>query len=220
MSAQVKRPWLSRTAPRASGFSRANFSSQRPSSKPGRFQGSQPMSSPKISRVSSCEVGGGGDGDDGVGVHVVDVVARDVGVERGVDRGGAGVEAEGGVGEVADHLVLVVGAAVEGFEGFELRHVEGGEAVELHRADVAAGALDPEDFDGFAGERVGLGDLGGGVAAAIVGDALVAAEEVGAVEEEFGLAHAGGAGVVPAALQSTGACVLRHCRSSPLYGLS
>ena len=48
-------PWLSRTTPLACGFSAQNFPSHSPSSKPGRFHGSQPISLPNTSRVSARE---------------------------------------------------------------------------------------------------------------------------------------------------------------------
>jgi hypothetical protein len=118
-------------------------------------------------------------------------------MERGIDRGRARVEVEGRVRQVADHLVFVLDPAVELLEAAELVHVEGREAVELDRAHVAARALYPQDLDGFAGERVLLHDLGGGVAAAVIGDAFVRAQKVGAIDEPFGLGHAGGLRIVP-----------------------
>ena len=46
-------------------------------------------------------------------MHVVDMLVRHEGVQRRVDRGGARIEVEGAVGQVADHLVFVLDAAVE-----------------------------------------------------------------------------------------------------------
>src|SRR5439155_26490823 len=51
------------------------------------------------------------------------------------------------------------------------------------RAQTAAGTLHPEHFDRLAAERVFLHDLGGRVSAAGVGDPLVAAEQVRAVNQ-------------------------------------
>ncbi len=161
----------------------------------------------------------GGDGDDRVGVHVVDVGARHVGVQRRVNRGGARVEGEGAVGQVAHHLVLEVDAAVEALQRLELRRVEGGEAVEPDGADVAARALDPEHLDRLAGERVGLRHLGRGVAAAVVGDALVRAEQIRAVEQQLRLAHPRGPSRIPEVLQQVAGLKLEHrplpCRPWP-----
>src|SRR5439155_464401 len=61
--------------------------------------------------------------------------------------------------------------------------VERGEVGERAGAQVTSGALDPEDLDGLAGDRVRLGELGRGVPAARVGDALIRAEQVGAVNQ-------------------------------------
>ena len=52
------------------------------------------------------------DGDNGVGVHVIDVPGRDIGVQRRVDAGRAGVQVEGAMGQVGDHLVFVFDAAI------------------------------------------------------------------------------------------------------------
>ena len=150
-------------------------------------------------------VGRGRDGDDRVRVHVVDVLAREEGVERRVDRGGARVEVEGRVRVHADHVVLgrglqaLVGArGVDLLQGDELVLVEGGEVLARAGAEIAAGALDPEHLGGRAGERVLLGELGRRVAAAGVGDALVAAEEVRAVDEAGDGIEGRRLGVVPA----------------------
>ncbi len=100
--------------------------------------------------------GRGGQGDHGVGMHMVDVGERQVGVQRRVDRGRARVEVEGAVGQVAHHLVLVRQAAIELFQAQQLVEIKGRKAVQLHRADVAARPLHPQDVHRRAGERIGL----------------------------------------------------------------
>ncbi len=147
---------------------------------------------------------GSGDGDDRVGVHVIDVLAGEEGVQRGIDRGGARIEVERGVEIHVHHRVFGLGldafvglGGIDLLEGDELVLVEGREVVALAGAEVAAGAFDPEDFDFLASERVEFEELGGGVAAAGVGDALVAAEEVGAINEAGNGIEGGGFGVVP-----------------------
>ena len=146
----------------------------------------------------------GCNGDDSIRVHMIDALAGQEAVERRVNRGGAGIEVEGGVGVGADHIVLglglesLVGAgAVALLEADQLFLVEGGEVFALGGAEIAAGTFDPEDLDQFAGEGILLHDLGGGVAAAGVGDALVGAEEVGAVDELVDGIELGGLGVIP-----------------------
>ncbi len=141
------------------------------------------------------------DRDHRVRVDMVDVAIGQVGVQRRVDAGGARVEVEGAVRQVAHHLVLVREAAIEALQLVELGHVERREAIALHRAEIATGALDPEHGHLLAGQRIGHRQLGRGVAAAIVGDPLVAAQQVGAVEQPPRLVEAGGVSVVPAILQ-------------------
>ena len=65
-------------------------------------------------------------------------------------------------------------------------------------------------IDGLARQRIGLAELGGGVAAAVVGDAFIGAEEVGAVEQELQLAHALGFRRVPQSLQAGRSLLVEH----------
>ena len=150
------------------------------------------------------------DRDHCVGVHMVDVTIGKVGVESRVDRRRAWVEGEGAVRKVADHLIFMCRTPVEAAQPFQLVHVEGGEPVELHRADVAAGALHPEHRRHLAAERVCHLDLGRGVAAAVVGDPLVGAEQVRAVEEPTRLVQPGRHPVVPQARQALAVSRFRH----------
>jgi hypothetical protein len=143
-------------------------------------------------------------GDDGVAVHVVDVAMGDEAVGRGVDGGGARVEVEEAVGEEPRHLVLVLLAAVDRLQGLQLVDVEGGEAVHAGRAQVAPGALDVEHADLLPREGVDLLDLGRGVAAPVVRDATVGAQEVRTVDELLRLGEARGLGVVPEVRQAVG----------------
>ena len=127
-------------------------------------------------------------------------------MQRGIDAGRARIEVEGAVGQVAHHLVLVRDAAIEALQPVQLVQVECGEPIQLHRAEVAAGALDPQHRDRLAGQRIARLQLGRGVAAAIVGDALVGAQQVRAVEQPPRLVEAGGVGIVPAVLQRCRGC--------------
>ena len=109
--------------------------------------------------------------------------AVDEAVHRGVDRrGGAAAAVEAEV-ERGDHLVLAVLARVdvdEGAQAVEAQHREPGLG---ERAEVAAGALHPQQLDVGAGGGVDLGALGRGVAAGVVGVPRVGAEPVRPVEE-------------------------------------
>ena len=110
---------------------------------------------------------------------------RDKTVQRRVDGGGARVEIERAMRIHRHHVIL--GGRLETFVGApgvkllqteQLRLVERGEIFFRGCAQITAGAFDPEDFNRLAGERVSLGDLGGSIAAAGVGDALVSAQLV------------------------------------------
>ena len=147
---------------------------------------------------------GSGDRDDRVRVHVVDVLAREEAVQRGVDRRGARVEVEGGVVVHRDHVVLglglkaLVGAGgVGGLKADELVLIEGGEVVAVAGAEVAAGTLDPEDLGVGAGQGVLPDDLGRGVAAAGVRDALVGAELVRTIDQTADRIELRGFGIIP-----------------------
>ena len=147
--------------------------------------------------ASSASAFAGGNRDHRVGMDMVDMRVRNKAVQRRVDRGRARVEIERAVVEERHHLVLVREPAIEALQAEQLVQVEGREAVELHRADIAARALDPEHLDRLAGQRVLFVELGRGVAAAEIGDAQVAAEQVRAVEQQARRVEAGRVRVVP-----------------------
>ena len=152
----------------------------------------------------------GRDGDDRVGMDVIDVSFRHIGVQRRVDAGRPGVQRKGAMGQIAHHLVLMRDAAILALQRAQLVHVKRGEAVHAHGPDVAARSLDPQHLDLFAGQGVGLKHLGAGVAAAIVRHPLVRAQQVRAVKQLFRFAHPGGAGIVPQVFQPVGGHDLRH----------
>ena len=145
-----------------------------------------------------------GDRDDGVGVHVVDMLAGKEAVERGVDGRGARIQVEGGVVVHADHVVFglgleaLVGAGGVGLlQADELVLIEGGEVIAVAGAEVAAGTFDPEHLGVGAGQGILLDDLGGGVAAAGVRDALVGSELIGAIDQTADRIELRGFGIVP-----------------------
>ena len=95
------------------------------------------------------------DRDDRVRMNVIDMAVRDEAVQRRVDRGRARIEVESAMVVERDHLVLMGEAAIDRLKAVELVHIERREAVELHRADVAARALDPKNLCWSAGQRIG-----------------------------------------------------------------
>ena len=120
-------------------------------------------------------VGGGRERDAGVGVEVVDVGRVDEAVHRGVDRRRRAALAEQAVVERGDHLVLALDARVDVDERAQPVEPEHREAGLGQRPEVAARALDPQQLDGRAGDRVDGLALGRGVAAGVVRVARVGA---------------------------------------------
>ena len=90
-------------------------------------------------------------------------------MERRVDRGGARVQVEGAVGQVADHFIFVSNAPIECFQRLKFLHVKRGKAVALHRADITARALDPKNLDVCAPGSMLLASNAPDPAASIIG---------------------------------------------------
>ena len=83
----------------------------------------------------------------GIGVEVVDVGGVDEAVHRGVDRRRRAAPAVQAVVERGDHLVLALDARIDVDERAQAVEAQDGEAGLGERAEVAAGALDPEQLD-------------------------------------------------------------------------
>ena len=137
-------------------------------------------------------------------MHVVDMLPREEAVQRGVDRRSTWVQVESRVVIHPDHVIFrlgfqtLVGArGVRLLEADQLILIKGGEVLAIAGAEVAARALDPEDRRIEAGQRILLDNLGRGVAAASVGDALVGPELVGAVDKAADRIELRGFGIVP-----------------------
>jgi len=149
-------------------------------------------------------LGAGRHRDGRVRVGMIHVTIRNKTVQRCVDGRRAWVEVEGAVGVGADHRILHrcfwplgIGGLVFALETLELVHVEGGEAVLFGGAEVPAGALHPKNLGVLAGERILLGDLGGGVPAPGVGQGRILADQVGAVDEPGDRIEGVGDGIFP-----------------------
>ena len=111
-------------------------------------------------------------------MQVVDVRRVDEAVHRGVDRRRRAALAVQAVVERGDHLVLAVDAGVDVHERAHAVQAQHREARLGEGAEVAAGALHPQQLDGLAGDRVGLGALRGRVAAGVVRVLRVGAEAI------------------------------------------
>ena len=149
-------------------------------------------------------IGRGRERDPGIRVEVVDVVGLDQAVHRGVDRRrrpATPVEAEV---ERGDHLVLALDARVDVDQPAQPVQPQDGEARLGQRAEVAAGALDPQQLDRQPGHRVDAGALGRGVAPGVVGVPRVGARGGSSAREER-----------PTAELASGATGLRLMRPNP-----
>ena len=116
--------------------------------------------------------------DDGIGVHMVDVREREIGVKRRINRCRPRIERERAVREITDHLVFVLYAAIKRLEPEQPIEIERREAIALHRADVAARSLHPKHRDIGAGKRIDTGKFSGRVAATEIGDREIGAEKI------------------------------------------
>ena len=128
--------------------------------------------------------------DDCVGVHVVHELCGNKTVQRRVNGRRARIEIERRVIVGGDHVVLglrlqtfVAARSVRFLHAEQFRLIERGKIFAQAGAQVAAGTFDPEHFDIFTSQGIFLHELGGSVATAGVGDALVAAEFIGAVNK-------------------------------------
>ncbi len=74
-------------------------------------------------------------------------------------------------------------------------------------AQVSPAALDPHHGNGLAGERVFLTEFGRGIAATGVGDPLVRAQEVGAVDQACDGVERSGLGADPMRAERAGGCL-------------
>ena len=126
---------------------------------------------------------GGGEGDAGVGVEVVDVRRLDEGVHRRVDRRRSAPRTVPAEVERGDHLVLPVDSGVDVDEGAHPVEAQHGEPVRRERAEVAAAALHPQQLHRSGCRRIDVDALRRRVPAGVVGVAGVGSETVGAPDE-------------------------------------
>ena len=107
-------------------------------------------------------------------------------MHRGVDGRSRAAFAVQAVIERGDHLILAVDAGIDIGQGAEPVEPEHGKAAFSQRAEIAAGAFDPEQFDRRTGDRIGSGPLRRSVAAGVVGVAGICPDPVAALDQ---LAH-------------------------------
>ncbi|MNS67178.1 hypothetical protein D3C72_1004230 [compost metagenome] len=147
---------------------------------------------------------GGGNRDDRIGMHVVDMIIRYETVQRRIDGGRARIEVEGAMRQEADHAILVLHTLVNALQRFQLIEIKRRKTVELDGADIAAGTLHPHDTDLLARQRIGFEHLCGCVAATVIGDALVRTQQIGAIKQLARLIERLGVSIVPTAFEKAG----------------
>ncbi len=145
-------PWPPRIVPIARGFSALIACDVQPELEARTAPGHPDDRVAEDRAGERGAVGGGGDRDARIGVQVVDVGGIHERVHRRVDRGGGAALAVEAVVERGDHLVLAVDAGVHVDERAHAVEAEHGQSRLGERAQVAAGAFDPEQFDGGSGD--------------------------------------------------------------------
>ena len=147
VSPQAVMPWPPRIAPIASGWSRADRGDVEAELEAGPAPRDPGHPVAEAAAGQRLAVGGGRERDAGVRVEVVDVGGVDEPVHRGVDRRRRAAAAVQAVVERGDHLVLALDARVDVDERAQPVQAQDGEAGLGQRAEVAAGALDPQQLD-------------------------------------------------------------------------
>ena len=183
MSPHAVMPWPPRTQPMACGFSRLDLGDVQAQLETGPAPRHPDHLVAEDLAGQLLTVGGGGDGDAGVGMQMINMGGVDQAVHRGVDRRRRAALAVQAVVERGDHLVLALDARIDVDQGAHPVQPQHGQPGLLQRAEVATGALDPEQLDRLTGDRIGLGALGGGVAAGVVGVLRIGAEPVAPADE-------------------------------------
>ena len=131
-------PWPPRITPMACGCVRRTSAMSRPSWKPGPAPRHPHDAVAEALLGQRLAVDGGGQGDAGVGMEVVDVRRLDEAVHRRVDRRRRAAAAVAAEVERGDHLVLAVDARVDVDQRPQPVEAEHGQPVGGERAEVAA----------------------------------------------------------------------------------
>ena len=154
VSPQAVMPCPPRMQPMACGFASLIAAMSSPSWNPGRRHGTHTTESPKHLRGQRLAVGGRRERDARVRVQVVHVRRVDQRVHRRVDRRRRTALAVQAVVERRDHLVLALDARVHVDQRAQPVQAQHREVLLRQRAQVTARALDPEQLDVRARDRV------------------------------------------------------------------
>src|SRR5579863_2390581 len=106
-------------------------------------------------------------------MQMVDVFEGQEGVQRSVDGGGNGIVSERAERIHRHHFVFKLDASITAGERMNLVQVQRREPISLNAADIAAASFDPQDFLFGTVKRIGIEDLGAGIASTEVGDAKI-----------------------------------------------
>ena len=148
VSPQAVMPCPPRMAPMASGLVAPDGGDVEAELEARPSPGTHATRSPKHAPGQRLAVGGGRQRDARVGMQVVDVRRVDEAVHRGVDRRRGAATAVQAVVERGDHLVLALDARVDVDERAQTVEAQDRETGLGEGAEVAAGALDPQQLDG------------------------------------------------------------------------
>ena len=145
-----------------------------------------------------------GDGDDGVGMQMIDVSERHECVQRRVDRARARVQIEHAMAVHRIHRIFdwrfrtaVRSTLVDLPHGADLVEIERRESVTLSRTQVTARPFHPEDLHLLACEWIALEQLGRRVSTARVRERQVLAQLVGSVDQAIEAVESLGVLVLP-----------------------
>src|ERR1700723_3159120 len=118
-------------------------------------------------------------------------------MQRGIDGGRRGVVTKRAERVHADDLVFQLNATIDPRECKYFIEVQGGKALHLNAAQVAAAPLYPEHGLLLPVQRIGPLEFRAGVAAAEIGDAQIGSKQVGAIAQQSGGIEGFGMALIP-----------------------
>ena len=149
-------------------------------------------------------------GDAPVRMQVIDVRERQKTMQRRVDRGGNAILTEGAQRIHLHHFVFIFRAAIFLLEALQLFRIQRGQPSDLDTSQIAAAALDPQNFFLFSAEGIRLLNFRTGVSPAKVGDAKVGAQQIRAVTQQFGWVETASDLLLPTVFQIAQTCFDLH----------
>ncbi len=124
-----------------------------------------------------------GEGDDGIGMQVIDVIRIDESMHGGIDRRRSAAAAHEAMVETLNHLVFELESAVDGLQASQALDIERRKSASLECAEVATGTLHIHDERLLTRCRVELHALGRSIAAGVVRVLGIGTEPVAASQQ-------------------------------------